>query len=100
MTTFDVALETRWSGSISRPTEADITKALTELEKSDPEHPNTWLTNEDGDVLEAFEDFTVRLYNLDIPEKALTSKKLPLSKIQQLWLLFAKGDVEKVKELM
>ena len=52
MTTY---LETRWGGGGENPNEAEMVAALAELATPDPEHPDCWLSDENGWVVAAHE---------------------------------------------
>ena len=48
-------LETRWGGGGENPSEAEMIAALAELATPDPEHPDCWLSDENGWVVAAHE---------------------------------------------
>ena len=95
MTTY---LETRWGSGGEDPTEADMTAALAELTTPDPEHPDCWLSDEDGRVVAAHEDGRIVFEDTEGeagPRHLVASdSELALT----LWKHLQAGELDKISE--
>jgi len=94
-----IGLQTRWGDGNRSPSTDDLKKAIQELNTKDDEHPCAFVSNEFGDVVEAYQDGKVLYYNLDLPNDRKEIKVDKLNKILDIWILFCeekKGELEKL----
>lgn len=84
------SLETRWGGGPDNPTEDQLRSALAELSTLDEEHPDTWLSDEDGWTV--IVDQTGLVTFMD-PEKEVARREgFSTDEALNLWLLLQQGD--------
>jgi hypothetical protein len=86
-------VETRWGGSERAPSVPRMREILDELDRSDPEHPDVWLTHESGWTLTAYESGLVVWQNpeLDTQPRHLTG--LAREVVLALWIQLSRGDL-------
>jgi hypothetical protein len=91
-------VESRWGGSEHEPSASRMLELLEELETSDPEHPDTWLTNENGWTLAVHETGVVVWDNLDagVPARHLTN--VAKEKAFELWRLLVLGRLNIIEQ--
>jgi hypothetical protein len=89
-------VETRWGGSEDSPSVERMKEILAELDKSDAEHPDTWLTHESGWTLSAHE---TGLLVWDHEEAARTRhmRDVPRSHVLDLWTKLSAGLVDEIE---
>ena len=90
-------VETRWGGSEKQPNEQRMREILAELEKSDPEHPDTWLSHESGWTLAVHESGLVVLENGESGDEPCHQVGVSREKAFELWLKLSRGDVAAVQ---
>ena len=81
----DTGLETRGGGGPQNPTVEEMRAALAELDTPDIEHPNTWLSDDDGWTVDVYEGGLVIFSHegKDICERRGVTREEAL----ELWLL-------------
>ena len=89
-------LETRRNGSITNPSVEDMRGALDELAESDPEHPNTWMGDDDGWLVVAHEDGSVRLESGD--HLLCRREGVTREAMLEMWLLLQQGQRDAIME--
>lgn len=65
MTTY---LTTRWRNTVSDPNAQDLAAALEELDKPDDEHPDCWLSSENGWTITVFQSGKIIFENVETGE--------------------------------
>ena len=90
-------VETRWSGSEENPTPERMREILAELDVPDDEHPDTWLGDEDGWTLSAYQSGALVLENLETGEGPFHRTAVPRDDILRLWLELANGRIDDVR---
>ena len=71
---------------------------LAELEKSDPEHPDTWLSHESGWTLSVYESGLVILENMESEEEPRHQVGVSREKALELWLKLSRGEIAAVNQ--
>jgi hypothetical protein len=71
---------------------------LAQLEEPDAEHPDTWLTHENGWTLAIHETGLVVWDNIDLPEPPRHMVKVSREKAFELWQSLAKGDLAMIEQ--
>lgn len=92
----DTGLETRWGGGPENPTVEEMRAALAELETPDMEHPNTWLSDDDGWTLDVYESGLVIFSHQfkDVCQRRGVSREEAL----ELWQLLQKGRHDEIRQ--
>ena|SRR5882724_3299107 len=90
-------LTTRWGTGIENPAVQEMRRALAELEKVDPEHPDCWLSDETGWTVAVHETGKVVLENTESDEGPWHMKNLPAEYILELWRLLQVGDIASLR---
>ena len=90
-------LNKRRGGGQNNPTVQEMLSALTELEKSDPEHPDCWLSDEAGWTVAAYESGMVVLENVESGEGPWHISKIDRQFVFQLWQALQRGDLAAVR---
>lgn len=87
-------LETRWGGGPANPTRDELCAALAELSISDPDHPCTFLVDDDEWHVDVYETGLVRIDHIgtNICERQGVSKEESL----ELWLLLQQGRRDEI----
>lgn len=92
-----IYLETRWDGSRESPTVETMRKALQELRRRDPEHPDTWLSDDDGWTISVTETGTVTLDHETREQGPWHMTKVSTDDALKLWLLLAEGRIDEIR---
>lgn len=92
-------LERRWGGGGSNPPEEELRAALTELAIADEEHPDCWLSDEEGWTIAAHQSGKVVLENVESGEGPWHMKNKSHDDILRLWRLLQSGDVVAIRTL-
>ena len=71
---------------------------LAELEKSDPEHPDTRLTHESGWTLSVYESGLVVLQNMESEDAPRHQVGVSREKALELWLKLSRGEMLAVQQ--
>jgi hypothetical protein len=92
----DTGLETRWGGGQENPTVEEMRSALAELDTQDMEHPNTWLSDDDGWTVDVYESGLVVFSNEfeDICERRGVTRDEAL----ELWILLQHGRRDEIRQ--
>lgn len=91
-------LERRWGGSIQDPSEVEMQAALSELSKRNSEHPDCWLSSEDGWTVTASEDGRVTLENVESGEGPWHLQDQPQVAVLELWRFLKAGDIQSIRK--
>jgi hypothetical protein len=94
----NTGLETRWGGGSDNPDTEELRAALTELSASDPEHPDTWLSDEDGWTVVVYESGLVTLS--DNGTEICRRHGVSTDDALELWLLLQHGRRDEIKRRM
>jgi hypothetical protein len=89
---------TRWGGSEDQPNEHRMREILAELEQSDPEHPDTWLTHENGWTLSIYESGLTGWENMESDDKPRHQVSVSREKALDLWLKLSRGEMAAIHE--
>jgi hypothetical protein len=91
-------VQTRWGGSEKSPSEERMKAILSELDHSDPEHPDTWLTHESGWTLSAHESGLLIWENNESDAPARHIRDVPRERVLGLWTKLAAGLVAEIDQ--
>jgi hypothetical protein len=93
--TVDTGLETRWGGGPKNPTIQEMRASLAELETPDQEHPSAWLSDDDGWMVDVYENGLVIFSHQsnDICQRKGVSRDEAL----ELWLLLQRGKHDEIR---
>ena len=94
-----IELQTRWGDGNRHPSIVDLKNAVNELKQKDDEHPCAFISDEFGDVVEAYQDGRVVYYSLDTPDKRHETKVDEIEKVLDIWLLFCEGKQNELDQL-
>ena len=86
-------LTKRWGEGIENPKHADLISALSELDASDGEHPDCWLSTEDGWSVSVFESGLVVFENVETGEGPWHMKAVSRADALELWQLLDANDL-------
>ena len=86
-------LERRWGGGGENPHEKEMREALDELATPDLEHPDCWLTDENGWTVSAYQTGLVVIECLDSGEGPWHMESQKPEDIIALWKLLQAGDI-------
>jgi hypothetical protein len=92
-------IERRWGGSGQNPTEDELRAALAELATRDDEHPDCWLSSDDGWTITASQDGKVTLENVETGEGPWHMRNQTHEAVLALWGLLQAGELERIQEL-
>jgi len=70
---------------------------LAELDAPDPEHPDTWLSDESGWTIAVSEQGVVVWENLEAGDKPRYQDEVSREESLRLWLLLALGDYDEIE---
>jgi hypothetical protein len=90
-------LERRWGGGGKNPKEEELRLALGELRQADPEHPDCWLSDDNGWTIAAHESGLVVLENAESGEGPWHMKNQSAESVLELWRLLQVGDVAGIR---
>lgn len=96
MTTY---LERRWGGGGKNPSENELRAALTELSQPDEEHPDCWLSDENGWTIAAHHTGKVVLENPESDEGPWHMKNQSSDAVLQLWRLLQAGEMAAIRAM-
>ena len=94
--TVDTGLETRWGGGPENPTVEEMRAALAELDTLDMEHPNTWLSDDEGWTVDVYESGLVIFSHED--EVICERREVTRGEALELWLLLQQGRRDEIKQ--
>lgn len=94
--TVDTGLETRWGGGPENPTVEEMRAALAELDTPDMEHPNTWLSDDEGWTVDVYESGLVIFSHED--EVICEGRGVARAKALELWLLLQEGRRDEIRQ--
>jgi hypothetical protein len=87
---------TRWGDGVEMPTLDEMRAALAELSVSDPEHPSTWLSDDDGWTVDVYESglviFSEKHRDICLREGVSRGEAL------ELWLLLQQGRYDEIEQ--
>lgn len=86
-------LTTRWGKTISNPNSQDLASALGALDKPDDEHPDCWLSTEDGWSISVFQSGLVIFENIETGEGPWHMKGVSRSAALELWQMLQSNDL-------
>src|SRR5262249_19114920 len=86
-------LQRRWGEGTRNPTEAELAAALDEMKQRDSEHPDCWLSDENGWTLTIHEDQQIVLENVESGEGPWHQKNQTTDTVLALWRLLQAGDI-------
>jgi hypothetical protein len=89
---------TRWGGSENLPNEHRMQEILAELDESDPEHPDAWLTHESGWTLSVYESGLVIWENMESSDEPRHQIGVSREKALELWLKLSRGEMAAVHQ--
>ena len=92
----DTGLQTRWGGGQRNPTIDEMRAALTELATPDEEHPDTWLEDDSGRVVIAYESGLVIF--ADSRTEICRRQGVTRDEALQLWLLLQRGRHDEIRQ--
>jgi hypothetical protein len=90
-------LQRRWGGG-QDPTEDELRAALAELETPDAEHPDCWLSTEDGWTVAAHCSGTVVLENVETGEGPWHMASQSSDAVLELWRQLQAGDLDGIRD--
>jgi len=94
--TVDTGLETRWGGGPENPTVEEMRAALAELDSPDIEHPNTWLSDDDGWTVDVYESGLVIFSHQG--KDVCKRRGVTQGEALELWLLLQQGKRDEIKQ--
>lgn len=97
MAAVDTYLEMRWGGGPENPTPEELRAALIELDAPDEEHPNAWLTDQDGWTVDVYESGLVIFSDADY-KASVERKGVTREDAYELWLLLQQGNREEIRK--
>ena len=90
-------LERRWGGGGKNPSAVELRDALAELAQPDPEHPDCWLSDENGWTISAFGSGLVVFENAETGEGPFHMKRQSHEAVLELWRLLSLGEIETIR---
>jgi len=91
-------LERRWGGGGQDPTDNELRAALAELATPDAEHPDCWLSSEDGWTIAAHRDGKVVLENVESGEGPWHLLGQTTDAVLELWQLLQAGEINSIRK--
>src|SRR5258708_31723642 len=88
----------RWGDSVDEPNENRMRELLAQLDKHDPEHPDTWLTHESGWTLSFFETGLLIWENLESEGQPRHQVDISKEKALSLWLKLSRGEIAEIEK--
>jgi len=89
---------TRWGDSEDAPNERRMREILSEIEKPDAEHPDAWLTHENGWSLAVYESGLVTWENVESSGEPRHQVGVSKKNALELWLKLSRGEVEAIEQ--
>ena len=86
-------LTKRWGEEIQNPQRGDLVAALDELNNKDAEHPDCWLSTEEGWSLSAFESGLVVFENIETGDGPWHMPSVSKAVTLELWLLLKSNEI-------
>jgi hypothetical protein len=93
-----VRLTKRWGEDINNPTSQDLAIAVAELAQPDSEHPDCWLSANDGWSVSLFESGLAVLENIETDEGPWYLNGVSREQALELWRLLQAGDLVKLRD--
>jgi hypothetical protein len=93
-----VYLTKRWGETVDNPDKGQLAAALEELRTSDSEHPDCWLSDENGWTISAFDSGLVILENAETGEGPWHMRGVSKPEIVRLWGLLASGKLDEIRQ--
>ena len=90
-------VQTRWGDSEDNPSEARMRAILAELDRPDREHPDTWLTYDDGWTIAISERGVATWDNLAADSKPRYRENVSHDEALRLWLLLSRGEFDEIE---
>lgn len=90
-------LERRWGGGGQNPNEEEMRAALAELSKRDDEHPDCWLSDEEGWTVAAHQSGKIVLENVESGDGPWHLPAQTHAQVLRFWQLLQSGDVEAIR---
>lgn len=87
---------TRWGGSENNPPQERMREILAELNVSDAEHPDTWLSHESGWTLSVFESGLVVWQNAEGDDEPQHQRGVARDRALDLWQKLSRGEIDAV----
>ena len=87
----------RWGCGVDNPSESDMRAALSELATEDEEHPDCWLSDENGWHIAAFGSGLVILENPETNEGPWHMIAQSHDSILHLWVLLQSGKMDEIR---
>jgi len=96
------SLTQRWGDRVTNPDRADLLRALEELSVLEREHPDCWLTDEEGWTVSVYETGLVVFKSGERKgngrrKEVCRRYKVPLQEAYRLWLLLQKGQRDEIQ---
>ena len=86
-------LTKRWGEAVQNPQHTDLLAALNELDQKDAEHPDCWLSTEEGWSLAVFENGLVIFENIETGEGPWHMRSVSRESALELWLLLQANEI-------
>jgi hypothetical protein len=93
----DYHLTKRWGEAITNPTIDDLSSALNQLNQSDPEHPDCWVSDALGWTISVSENGKVIFENLETGEGPWHMRDVSREESRDLWLLLISDDLSSIR---
>jgi hypothetical protein len=74
-------------------------ECLADLDTSDPEHPDTWLSHETGWTLSVFESGLVVWEHPELDLGPRHQQQVPREEALRMWLLLSRGSFDEIDSL-
>src|SRR5262245_48824235 len=91
-------VQTRWGGSEDSSSKERMMVILSELDHSDAEHPDTWLTHESGWTLSAHESGLLVWENHESDAPPRHIRAVSRERTLDLWTKLAAGQVSEIEQ--
>ena len=91
-------VQTRWGGSEESPSKERMIVILSELDHSDAEHPDAWLTHESGWTLSAHESGLLVWENGESDTSPRHILGVPRERVLDLWTKLAAGLIPEIEQ--
>ena len=91
-------LQRRWGETYENPSEKELRQALSDLATDDAEHPDCWLSDDEGWSIAAHQGGSVVLENIATSEGPWHLPKLSSDEVLGLWQLLQNGQIERIRQ--